>query len=515
MLVNRTSPAQIVTALCLVLALSSGCDDDGLAKAPVPTIRWTLPERGAKEPGGLRRGLRVPPELGRRPRFSRRPKAPGLRCVPDGILGEWRAVKGLRWHEAKPITGAKNYSGAQDQSAKIALVSYGGGISLVITATDDVHLPAKAAGAFGYADAVELELWPLPPKGDPPPTVGLRLWLGSYKQLARFDRPKESWRDNAAQAFGGEIAGGWQIEARLSLGLLTPLPAPKVERLRFRMTVHDRDSKNDRARPTLRAEGTIRLDPTLDVPEAVQRRGSVRLCMADLPDRALWGFRRGWRCSIPYRRHRQPESDTEPTSGPRFSHARLPKPPMMRFLRERLLLLNYPELRRGVAGLIDMDKDLVSMLRLGIVGAQDPGNPRTRTSDAEPLRLPDGTWAVAVTHAYPLRDAEQRKGAEVPTFGMRCAGGHRVYLSIIALRGAPHVTPHQHVPKPDPPPQLAEALRVLLEDCERSRAYDWSISRDRKRVTLRDSIFPQRTPRIWRYDKASGTYRLDEGETQR
>jgi hypothetical protein len=494
-------------ALLLLLALPCACDDDpSAADAALPSISWKLPERGAREPGGLRKGQRVPPELGRRPRFSRRPKAPGLRCAPDGVLGEWRGAKGLRWIEAKPIAGAKGYSGPKDQAAKLALASYAGGISLVVSVSDDVHLPAKAAGAFGYADAVELELWPQRPKGETPKTVGVHLWLGSFKQLARFDRPKESWREGATQAFGSEIGGGWQIEARLSIGVLTPLPAPKVERLRYRITIHDRDAKGASV-PTLRAEGTLKLDPALEVPEAVQRRGSVRLCMADLPNRALWGYRRGWRCSIPYRPHRQAEDDTAPTPGLRFSHARLPKPPMMRFLRERVLLMNYPELRRGVAGLIDMDKDLVSLLRLGIIGAQDPGNPRTRTSDAEPVRLPDGTWAIAVTHAYPVRDVEQRsEQAEAPPLGLRCAGGHRVYLSIIAVRGAPHVTPHKHVPKPDPPPRLTEALRVLLEDCERSRAYDWSISRDRKRVVIRDSVFPQRAAQVFVYDAKRGIY---------
>lgn len=498
-----------LAALLVLLSTGLACSGDGggATSGPLPQIDWTI--GGRKRSEGLQKGRRVPPELAQRPRFSRRPKPPGLRCNPDGVLAEWRQVKDLKWLEdAAVVPGAKHYRGPKDLSAKLAIVSYSGGLSLAVITSDDVHLPAKAPGSFGQTDGVEVELWPLGPAGDEAsknPAIGVHFWLGSFKQLVRFDRPDETWRQAATHAFGAEIGQGWQVEARLPLSALTPLPVPKVERLRYRVTVHDADKAGE-AEPTLRFSGELSLSPALEVPEGVQRRLSTRICMADLPSRALWGFQRGWRCSIPYRPWRQTSDDRVVPADVRFSHSRMPEPPKLRYLKERLLLINHPGLGRGVAGLVSEDKELLSLLDLGIVGAADPGNPLTRSSDAEPLRLPDGTWAVAVTHAYPTRPA-RAAGAKVPPFGARCVKGHRVYLSIIAAVGAPHSTPDKHIPKPDPPPHLQEVLRILLEDCERSQAFDWSISKDRRTVRVHNSIFPSRPARVYRFEK--GTYRLE------
>ena len=89
------------------------------------------------------------------------------------------------------------------------------------------------------------------------------------------------------------------VEVRLPLSVLTPLPVPKIESLHYRVTVHDSDD-DGQARPSLRFEGTARLDPPLMVPEAVQKRASIRVCMATQPG-TLWTYVHGWRCGVPYR----------------------------------------------------------------------------------------------------------------------------------------------------------------------------------------------------------------------
>ena len=61
-----------------------------------------------------------------------------------------------------------------------------------------------------------------------------------------------------------------------------------------------------------------------------------------------------------------------------------------------------PGVRRGVAAMLDQSDTILSLFRLGVVGAAlAPGNPLIRSSGAEHFKLPDGSWAVAVVHAYP------------------------------------------------------------------------------------------------------------------
>jgi hypothetical protein len=265
----------------------------------------------------------------------------------------------------------------------------------------------------------------------------------------------------------------------------------------------------------LRFTGLLTLTPAMRVPEAIERRVSVRACMALYPDLALWSFKNGWRCAVPHARkwvERVDDSDWKQRF--ELSYVRMPKPPKLTYLRERVVLINFPGLSHGAAALFDMHKRLVSLLPLGVIGSLDPGNALTKDAGADPLRLPDGTYAVAITHAEPQRLEDRRHAArslpepEVPPFGSRCARGHHVYLSILALRGAPKVTPHKEVPPPDPPPHFAEVFRAKLEDCDPGVSYDWSISRDRSRIKLRDSLHPEASARVFVY--RDGFYQLQK-----
>jgi hypothetical protein len=427
-----------------------------------------------------------------------------VRALPDGDLREWEAA-GARWIEIRPVPGASAHGGADDLSGRMALASYGAGLSLALQIRDESHRPARVAAALARSDHVEVELWP---GGKPPPSstklrdraVGVRLRLGTLRGLVEVLRPLEAWRPAATSSFGAERSGGYHLEARLPLSTMTPLPSPRVERLDYRVTVHDADDEQASAVPTLRAEGSLRLDPALEVPEAVQLRPSVRACIAGEPD-ALWGYENGWRCSVPYV---DPgvmvDDDALPQSELRLGHSVLPEPPTLVWIRERVIFVNLTGVNRAVAALFDKKDTLLSLLPLGVVGALDPGSTWARTSDAEPIRLPDGAWAVAVTHAYPAVSL-------VP--GGRCAAGHRVFLSIIALRNCLVSTPQAPAPDPPAPPYLEEVFKVSLEDCAATSASDWELSKDHITITVRNSIEPTRSPRVYRY--RMGRYHLVEG----
>lgn len=453
--------------------------------------------------------------------------------LPDGDLREWEAAK-VPFVEAQRLASARRWSGANDLSARVAFASYGGGLSLALAVADDSARAAKVAAGLERSDHVLVELWPgvrpptrsaaLPSIGraarDPAPTptaalrdraLGIRFRLGTLRQLVVIEKPAdESWREAALSAFGAatgvtaaKAVPGYQLEARLPLSVLTPLPAPRIETLHYRITFFDADqgdAEAEAAEPTARAEGSLRLDPVLEVPEAVQRRPSVRVCMASEPD-ALWGFEGGWRCSLPYVDEELVEDDGngEKSSALRLGHSILPTPPTLVWLRERVIFVNLAGVQRGLAALLDKKETILSVMRLGVVGALDPGSTWARDSDAEPLKLPDGSWAVAVTHAEPARSALVAGG--------RCAAGHRVYLSILALRGCLTSTPHQPAPEPDPkhPPYLEEIFRLLLEDCEATSANDWTLSKDRSKITVHSSLYPARPPVVYRYE--GGRYR--------
>jgi hypothetical protein len=160
------------------------------------------------------------------------------------------------------------------------------------------------------------------------------------------------------------------------------------------------------------------------------------------------------------------------------------------------MFVNYIGVRRGVAALLDAKDTILSYVPLGVVSADNPGNPRSSESGAEQLTLPDGTFAVAVTHAFP---------ATAGPLGGRCHAGHRVLLSILALKGALKSTPHDPAPPPPFTPYLEEVFRTVLEDCEASVANDWTLSRDRRTIRVHNSLYPSRPTATWIFD--GGRYR--------
>ncbi|MBW2731145.1 MAG: hypothetical protein JRH20_02060 [Deltaproteobacteria bacterium] len=489
-----------VFTIVIVAQVAFGCHGAAQDPHPLPKVEWKIPASGLPREGDLARSRRPLEHLARRPHFKR-PVQGGVRCNADGSLGEWQS---LRWFE-KPVR-LRADSNTEDLSARMAVASYSGGLSLALVARDDSHVPAKALGMFGRTDAVEIVLTPaVVPKGMDASLLGVRFWLGTFRTLVRFDKPSQRWRDAAVASFGAETPQGWQLEARIPLSTLTPLPAPRVARWRYRVTLHDADGNEKSAHPSLRFEGEIRFDSVPEVHEAVRRRLSIRACMAAFPQRALWGFHNGWRCSVPYERRRFLSDDAAP--GPlesvALSHARMPTPPVLRYLRERVVLLNFPGLGRGLAALVKGDKTLISLLDVGIVGARSPGNGQTKESNAKSWRLPDGTWAFSVVHAFPEQPALARP------LGGRCEDGRRVFLSIIAVRGAPHVTPHKVVPEPNPPPELEEVLRVQIAGCEDRVARRWRMSADAREVRIYDSLRPSSSPGLYVYDR--GIYRRQRG----
>ena len=451
------------------------------------------------------RGSPVPARWSVRPRFPPPGQAlQGLRALPDGDLAEWVGST-IHWdRNARPVGRPAGYSGRKDLEAWVGLASYGSGLSLAVLARDDSHQPARAASALEGSDHVEIELWP---GAKVTPHTGLHLRLGTSRQLINVLRPEgEPWRETSISATGAALGAGgsgpggsgYQVEVRIPLSTLTPLPGPRVDAVRYRVTIHDADRDEKEAIPTLRIEGVARLTPSMDLPEAVQKRSSVRICLATQKG-ALWGYENGWRCAIPVELDAPSPDDTASVSAVAFGYARVPTPPRIVWIRERLLFVNFTSVDRGVAALLDGKDTILSVMPLGVVAAEDPGNPRVKDSGAETLKLPDGTWAVAATHAFP---------AQPGPLGGRCAGGHRVYLSILALRGCLKSTPH--APAPDPPftPYLERVFQVLLEDCDSSAANDWSLSRDRRTIKVHSSLYPARPPTVWVF--RDGRYRRQE-----
>jgi hypothetical protein len=470
--------------LLALLALGAACSTGPSRRRPAVAKRAAAPVEGAR----LQLGFAPPADRARRPRFrADQQDERGLQVLPDGKLREWEAA-GTTWIEIPPpAKRPASWTGADDLQAQLALASYRNGLSLAIRVKDDVHLGARSASALRRSDHVEVSLWPgRRPSSTTRPAdraLGLRFRLGTVKQLVEILRPAdEPWREAALASFGAAVPGGYQIEARLPLPLLTPLPSGSVDTVHYRVAVFDTDARETAAEAKLVVEGSARLDPPLLVPEAVQKRASLRACMAAEPD-ALWGYENGWRCSIPYAPETLPEDDGAPPSTVRLGHSLLTAPPTLTWIRERVIFVNLAGVQRGVAALYDKKSTLLSLMRLGVFGAFDPGNAQAKDSDVEPIKLPDETWAVAVTHAYPAR-ARQAGG--------RCAAGHVIYLSIIALRGCLVSTPFAPAPEPEKPPYLEEIFRATLEDCEESVANDWTLSKDRKTIRVHSSLYPSR-----------------------
>jgi len=486
-------------AMVLLLLGLWGCSPDPVTH---PTDRSRSGAAAGVSADRLRRGKAVDSRWAARPRF-RACTEQGLRVMPDGELSEWSGP--VTWDRAaRPVGHPAGFDGRGDLEAWVGLASHSTSLSLAILIRDDSQRPAKAVSALPGTDHVELELWPAA-RSDGPPT--LRAEIGTVRQLVNLLPPggTEGWRQASISSFGVVVASvegggpGYQVEIRVPLYALTPLLELRVTQVRYRVTIHDADRDETAAVPTLRLEGVAGLTPAMEVPEAVQKRGSVRICLATQA-KALWGYDNGWRCAIPIEDSYPAEDDTGPDLAASHGYARVPTPPRIVWIRERLLFVNFTDVDRGVAALMDERDTILSVLPLGVVSAEDPGNPRVKDSGAETLTLPDGTYAVAVTHA---------DRAEPGPLGGRCTAGHRVYLSILALRGCLKSTPHQ--PAPDPPftPYIEEVFRTLLEDCDGSKARDWSLSRDRTTIKVHSSLYPGRPPKIWVY--ARGSYREQGG----
>ncbi len=482
-------------ALSLFLFIAVSCtgekDDTVVAARPKPATAAAQPEGPAS--AELMRGFRPDKKWAHRPR-PRAQENEGLRALPDGELKEWErdSVSWLKANQAIP--GASGWSGPSDLSARLAFASYSSGISMALVVVDDHGRAAKYAGALDSSDHVELELIP---RGERAlskiarKVVGLSLRLGTVRQLIEIKKVPGIERKVKPTCTAVPTGNGYRLEAKIPLTALTPLPGPELKKLDYRVTLFDADAAGEKAAPTLRFSGQFRPNPAPRVPEAVRKRGSVRACMATEKD-ALWGYWNGWRCAMPFERPLTQEEDGADLHSFGLAFHRVPHPPRLVWIREQLLFINLPGINRGVAALINEGKVITSLMRLGVVSAEDPGNPLSRDSGVEHFKLPDGTWAVAVTHAYP-RDPGP--------LGGQCGGTHRVYLSVLALQRAFTSTPHKPAPVADPPPELEEIFRVVLEDCRTRVADDWSLSKDRRSIQIKSSLHPDRPPREYVFER--------------
>ncbi len=437
--------------------------------------------------------LQVPAAWAKAPRFRPVKDAEhSLRVLPDGNLSEWKRSD-IHWEKHfKALPSARHYQGPKDLSARFAWASYRRGISFSIIVDDDRHLYTSVPSKFDVADHIDIELWP----GQLPKNrsvlkklLGFRFRVGSSNQLIEALRPPEAWRAQLISSVGVSHPKGYQIEARIPLSAFTPLLSNEVVKLYFTITIHDIDDNQDRAEPTLRFSGAIDLDPPLRVPEAVDQRFSVRMCMAAFKS-AFWSYKHGWRCGVPYRRAAVIEDDSLEDQELDLGHPRLIETPTIVWIREKIAMLNFPGVDRGIIGLFDKQDALLSMLKMGVIGSTDPGNPKVKKSDAEVFKLPDGTFALAVIHTIKRRKNEVEGS---------CAEGNQVYLSIIALRGA--IDPHRKVAKRvgESHPFLEEVFRTLLEDCVTSVSNGWSLSSDRRTIRVYSRLEPTHEPTLWRF----------------
>jgi hypothetical protein len=166
----------------------------------------------------------------------------------------------------------------------------------------------------------------------------------------------------------------------------------------------------------------------------------------------------------------------------RLGYSYLPTVPELEGLREHLLFMNFAGVQRGLAALVDEENDVLSVLPLGVVGAEEPGNATTKHSDAKPIILPDGERALVIIHALPAETWGQ-KG--------RCLKKPRVFLSIVALRGVHRLdAPIPSVLAGRPYPYLDEIFQTLLEDCDASAMNRWEFSADHKTIKVYNSIYP-------------------------
>ncbi len=492
----KTLALALPLSLTLTLSACSNGKKDKEAPAADRSAAATPAASEPAPPATLMRGTSPAKKWATRPR-PKPQKNEGLRPLPDGELVEW-GRDSINWQASREsIPGAKGWSGPGDLSARFALSSYEGGLGLALEVTDDRSRQATYAGALPASDHVELELIP---RGEGKQgqlgkrAVGLRLRVGTVRQLVEVLGEKGIPRKVKPTAQAVAAGTGYRLEMKIPLAALTPLPEPELRKLDYRVTLFDADADGEKAAATMRFAGQFRPDPVPRVPEAVRKRGSVRACMS-VVDGALWGYWNGWRCAVPFIRPATAEEDGARAGSLGMAFHRVPEPPRIVWIRERVLFINMPGLNQGIAALINQRKVITSVMTLGVVSAEDPGNPLSRNSGAEPFELPDGTWALAVVHAYPRAPGP---------LGGRCGGTHRVYLSVLALRRAFKSTPHKPAPEPDPPPELEEILRVLLDDCRTRAANDWSLSKDRSTIRIKSSLRPHQP--VVEYKFSGGRY---------
>lgn len=491
------------------VSLGQGCaSDDDLSQ--VPLIDFEDPNQNSYQ--SLKKGYRPEPMRAEFKLYLDSDAKEGIRIIPDGKFDEWQNPNWLK--TPKVLSGLKLYQGESDLSAKIAFSSYDRGLNFVAIIKDDHHIPAKGVSALATSDAVELKLWPMNRADETlHPAVGVHFWLGSFKTLVDSKRYRQRFRVEKTSSYGAELEDGWLIEARFPLSVLTPLRLPQVSHLKYEITIHDAD-REDRAEATLRFSGMIGLSPKMEIHEAIQRRDSLRVCMADTKDKAakpLWGFHHGWRCTLPYHYPAHYKKDDRSESNDFvFDYSRALEPPYFRFLKERLVMLNYPKYHEGLVALLDKNDKILSLLNTGVIGAKDPGNYRVKESDAEAIRLPDGDWAAIITHSKASHPPIQKKAGRLVEFKTRCIAGQRVILSIVALRHAFHLTPNKRRADSKQTPFLEEVFSAAIDDCETLITKEWKISKDAKRVTIHDSLNPNRQADVFHYK--DGLYRLVEDD---
>ena len=391
---TRTIPVAVAIAIAVAGAAACKGSGDKNDTAPKPQPTSSTPEDGPTTTT-LMRGFRPPQKWAERPRPDKDVKE-GLRTLPDGVFTEWGSGR-VKWIESKAaITGASGWGGPADLSGRLALASYPGGISLALDVKDDQRRAAAYAGALDSSDHVDLQLTPVA-DGELSPlgrrAVGLHVRLGTVRQLIQQRGEPGIQRQVSLTCTGVPTEEGYRLEAKIPLAAMAPLPGPELSKLDYRVTLYDADAEGERAAPTVRFAGQVALDPAPRVHEAVRKRGSVRACMATVKG-ALWGYWHGWRCAVPFARPATQEEDGKGRLTLGLAFHRVPEPPRIVWIRERVLFINLPGLNRGIAALLDERKVITSLMRLGVVSAEDPGNPLSKNSGASRSSCPTapGPW---------------------------------------------------------------------------------------------------------------------------
>jgi hypothetical protein len=250
--------------------------------------------------------------------------------------------------------------------------------------------------------------------------------------------------------------------------------------------------KNSPAKKLAAQRHELNFVPALEVPLPVQQRVSARICHGAF-DNAFWSYDNGWRCSLAEEKTTIAGDDTA-SRLPFLAHIRIPEPPRIPTIAERLVVFNFLGGFRGGLALVDPKEKIYSILHLGVVGRSDPGNARVKLAEVKPFKLPDGDWAVRLVHSYfPPRVA--------------CASAPETFLSIVALRDTTIGKPIARTSQP----YLEEIFRHPLNSCNTLDAWDWQLRSAGKRIDMRSLLKPSTGNRRFDYDK--GRYRPTTADT--